>query len=321
MRTFVFLLSIFSFALFPFPLRAETIGNLGFVNGSLWYEREPFFAGETVRVYSILANSTEYDLTASVVFYDNDVKIGQGAVNLSRFGGSQIVWVDWTPKEGNHSVSAKIEGALISRSGEAPRAVELASAATAPVAKFVDADIDHDKIGNATDTDDDNDKIPDKKDPQPLVANAAGDPYAKSSSVPSSKNSEGGINAKAVESVTTALGGVGSVLSNAVSDAAPKAVALAEGSFRTVEDWRVAQSERISEARDRSKAEIDTKAAEAAKNGEDGGTLWPDQAKNLALVFAAFAFGHATVFYPLLAVIFWYVIVRLGGLLIRRWYN
>ena len=112
-RSLCSFLLFLSTALYPFVVAGapEPIKNLGFVQGSIWYEREPFFAGQTVRMYSVLANSSEYDFSGLVVFYDNEKKIGSFSVTLSRYGGSQIVWTDWTPGSGSHSVSARIEEA------------------------------------------------------------------------------------------------------------------------------------------------------------------------------------------------------------------
>ena len=58
----IFFLSFFA-PLFAF---ASAISNAGFIPSPLWFSRDTFFAGETVRVYTIVYNGSEADIRGTV---------------------------------------------------------------------------------------------------------------------------------------------------------------------------------------------------------------------------------------------------------------
>ena len=37
-----------------------TIKNAGFIQGNIWFSKNPFFEGDTVRIYSAIINSSDY---------------------------------------------------------------------------------------------------------------------------------------------------------------------------------------------------------------------------------------------------------------------
>ena len=71
------------------------------------------------------------------------------------------VWVDWTAKEGKHTVTVRLASTTASLAGGAKRPIELDNTATGKSERIVDLDTDIDGVGNTDDTDDDNDGIPD----------------------------------------------------------------------------------------------------------------------------------------------------------------
>ncbi len=167
-----FVVFLFSFlCILPHTLFAEGV-NAGFVQG-LWYSKEPVFVGVTTRIYIALRNNTEHDLTGTVRFTDNDVRIGSSEV--SALSGRLVeAWVDWTPTYGTHVISAKVTDATLHILGGGTNSVDLIDI-SAEDTVTVDYDTDRDGIGNSEDTDDDNDTVSDADETvrgsDPLVVN------------------------------------------------------------------------------------------------------------------------------------------------------
>jgi len=142
---------------------ATPLENAGIIPANIWFSRSPFFAGETVRIYTVIFNASGQDLNGIITFYSNDNPIGDVAFGVAE-GRTQDIWLDWEAVWGQQEIQAKITAASSSRPGEAPVAVSLENAATGLRQQFIDLDTDHDRIGNATDTDDDNDGLADEKE-------------------------------------------------------------------------------------------------------------------------------------------------------------
>ena len=136
------------------PLR-----NAGFVQTSIWYSKESFFAGDVVRVYTIVFNGSTYRLEGVVEFYDNDVLIGTKEFILSGEGRVSDVWVDWAPKEGKHAISARMVKTIAVFSDGKKYPVAVGSVSTGNNERLVDLDTDRDGVGNKDDTDDDGDSV------------------------------------------------------------------------------------------------------------------------------------------------------------------
>jgi hypothetical protein len=154
----------------PQSTEAEEL-NAGFVRG-LWYSTTTPFAGEPVRIYAALRNHTDHDLTGTVRFNVNGKRIGVSYVNALP-GRIVEAWVDWTPPYGNHVITAALSEVRLHELGTSPQTVEVVSQLAEDML-FIDYDTDKDGIGNAEDSDDDNDGISDDDEiaqgTDPLVA-------------------------------------------------------------------------------------------------------------------------------------------------------
>lgn len=161
------------FFLFPFHTHAEDV-NAGFVQG-LWYSSETVFTGVPTRIYVAFRNNTPHDLTGTIRFTDNDKRIGSSEISVLS-GRLVEAWVDWTPTEGLHNISAHLSDATLHIIGGGTEAVDI-SDILASDALTIDTDTDKDGTGNATDTDDDNDTVSDEDEKargsDPLVKNPA----------------------------------------------------------------------------------------------------------------------------------------------------
>jgi hypothetical protein len=96
-------------------VEAKNVKNLGFIPSTLiWYSKDPFFAGDKIRIYSAVFNNSEYDFTGIVEFYDKGTLIGKSEFSVANGGGIRDVWIDWTAIKGSHKISARITNGKIS---------------------------------------------------------------------------------------------------------------------------------------------------------------------------------------------------------------
>lgn len=152
-----FLILLAGFLLLPAFSHAEEL-NAGFVQG-LWYGNENIVASEPTRIYVALRNNTENDLTGTIRFSDNGSRIGVSYV--SALPGRLVEgWVDWTPRYGEHTITATLSDVRVYEIGQSPETGEVEDT-IAQDTIFVDYDTDKDGIPNKTDTDDDNDSVSD----------------------------------------------------------------------------------------------------------------------------------------------------------------
>ncbi len=164
------------------PAFAQTAKRFGFIEGNIWYSKDPFFDGDKIRIYSGVINSTGQDITGSVEFYDGTELIGKVDFSAVGNGTLQQVWTDWTATKGTHKISAKIIQANIAKVGGGAEPVALANSSSGEDNRFVDFDTDADGIGNLNDTDDDGDGLTDAQEiashTDPLKKDTDGDGIA-----------------------------------------------------------------------------------------------------------------------------------------------
>lgn len=127
----------------------EELKNVGFLPSNIWYSKDPFFAGDKIRVYTVIFNGSESDLEGQVEFYDNNVSIGKTDFSLA--GGSRIrdIWINWTATNGNHTISAKIVNPKVSAPGEEPRTIIIANAETGTSERVIDFDINKNGVADS----------------------------------------------------------------------------------------------------------------------------------------------------------------------------
>lgn len=154
---FFFLSLLILFSALVQPVQADEL-NAGFVQG-IWYSQKDVFVGDTVRIYVALRNNTDTDLSGTIRFADGSTRIGNAYV--SALPGRIVEgWVDWKPTYGEHTITASLTDVRSYEIGEDPTRATIESTLAEDIL-FVDLDTDSDRVGNATDTDDDEDGIPD----------------------------------------------------------------------------------------------------------------------------------------------------------------
>jgi hypothetical protein len=104
---------IFSIIL-PFcKINAETdttISNVGFVKSNIWYSKEPFEEGDKIKIYTLIFNPENKELSGTVMFFDQEVLLGKKDIKVLA-KSTKDVSIDWTVTAGKHSIYAKIENA------------------------------------------------------------------------------------------------------------------------------------------------------------------------------------------------------------------
>lgn len=110
MRNFIILTFIF-FAT-PVFSAGPAIDNAGFVRSNIWYSKDPFYAGDKIRIYTVIYNGSPYDLSGEVEFLDNNALIGKTDFALSNGGRVRDLWIDWKATEGKHAITARFAGVV-----------------------------------------------------------------------------------------------------------------------------------------------------------------------------------------------------------------
>lgn len=147
----IILITIVFFASHVFAV-GPAIDNAGFVQSNIWYSKDPFYAGDKIRVYTVIFNGSAYDLSGAVEFLDNGVLIGKADFALASGGRVRDLWVDWKALEGKHTITARFANVISdgpngkqpavlgsAEAGKSEKVVELNPVAKAALAKIVDA--------------------------------------------------------------------------------------------------------------------------------------------------------------------------------------
>lgn len=216
--------------------QSAAIRNIGFIPGNIWYSEDPFFAGNKIRVYTVVFNSSPNDLLGIIEFYDNSTLLGKKDFSLAGGGKTRNVWIDWMAKEGDHKISAKITNATLSIAGGKEESITLANNQTGENQTFVDIDTDGDGIGNQKDTDDDNDGLTDAEEKEagtdPLKSDTDGD------GIPDGEDEDPTIPAEETPSVTE------NIKKRIEKNVSPAVIKSTRSIIRKVEEFREASSEK-----------------------------------------------------------------------------
>lgn len=137
------------------------IKNAGFVPANIWYSKDPFFAGDKIRIYTVIFNGSTEDIVGKVEFLDNDLPVDTTDFSLAGGGRVRDVWVDWVAESGKHVITARITEVSVIKAGGKKVSVVLENGETGKSERIIDLDTDGDGIGNSDDPDDDNDKVSD----------------------------------------------------------------------------------------------------------------------------------------------------------------
>lgn len=149
---FILLTIFILFASPVFSAVPPAIENAGFVQSNIWYSKDPFYASDKIRIYTVIFNGSAYDLSGTVEFLDNGVLIGEAPFALAKGGRVRDLWVDWKATEGKHTINARFINVVsdgpngkqavvmgVGEAGKSERVVELDPVAKAELAKIEEA--------------------------------------------------------------------------------------------------------------------------------------------------------------------------------------
>lgn len=178
-----FTLAVLCVMFFPATLFAASApAPAGVPSSALWFSQDPFFAGETVTVFTVVYNSTNYRLSGTMELRDGTSTIGTKDFIVDTLGASQIVSFPWTVTAGNHLFAVIITQNELRKEGGAVLTDPLLELKTTGAKRFADLDTDHDRLGNTVDIDDDGDGLTDteekKQKTDPLNPDTDGDGIA-----------------------------------------------------------------------------------------------------------------------------------------------
>ena len=136
----LFLILLFSLYGAPYALASNlSVSNAGFVPSNIWYSKEPFYAGEKIRVYTIIFNGSAYDLSGKVEFFDNGTSMGKTNFSLAKGGRVQDLWIDWSAKEGSHVIAARLVN-VVADGSNGKQAVVLPNSETGKSERVIEVD-------------------------------------------------------------------------------------------------------------------------------------------------------------------------------------
>jgi hypothetical protein len=98
------------FSIIPIQNIFAQVPNVGFVPANIWYSKDPFLEGDKIKIYTLLYNPDEKELSGTVIFFDNTTLLGQKDFKISAKAVKDFS-IDWTVTTGDHVIFAKIENA------------------------------------------------------------------------------------------------------------------------------------------------------------------------------------------------------------------
>ncbi len=129
--------------LFPFAASALSI-PAGILKDQIWFSKDPFFAGDTITIFTFVFNSSDYRLSGTMVLTDGTTTIDKKTFTVLPSGGSQVVSFPWTVTRGQHNFSAKISENQLDKVTGGVVNTPISTIQTVSVKRFVDLDTNHD---------------------------------------------------------------------------------------------------------------------------------------------------------------------------------
>lgn len=109
---------VLMFFLAPVPLLAQEVSSAGIPKDLIWFSKSPFYAGDTVNVYTIVYNSTPYQFTGIMELHDGNRVLGKQGFIVGPFGTSATVAIPWRVTVGNHDLSMTVANGVFTFDGK-----------------------------------------------------------------------------------------------------------------------------------------------------------------------------------------------------------
>ncbi len=151
--------------------------HAGLPSEQLWFSKDPFFAGDTITIFTLIFNSSNYRLSGTMTLKDGTSTLNTKPFVVDGLGGSQVVTFPLLMTKGNHSFSAVITQGELSQNGTTQTDAFIIATHTPKVMRFADDDKNQNGIGDSLEP-----PLPPSK---PIVLSATTTPP---STVPTSKD-------------------------------------------------------------------------------------------------------------------------------------
>ena len=116
---------ILIFSIIPIKNIFAQIPNVGFIPSNIWYSVDPFGEGDKIKIYTLLYNPDNRELSGTVIFFDSTTLLGQKSFKIAPKAVKDLS-IDWTVTSGDHTIFAKIENAKFLNSNGSYEEVYLA---------------------------------------------------------------------------------------------------------------------------------------------------------------------------------------------------
>ena len=123
--------------------------HAGIPSEQLWFSKDPFFAGDTVTIFTLVFNSSNYRLSGTMTLKDGTSTLDTKPFVVDAGGGSQVVTFPLLVTKGNHSFSAVITQDQLSQSGTLQTDAFITATHTPKVMRFADDDKNQNSIGDS----------------------------------------------------------------------------------------------------------------------------------------------------------------------------
>jgi len=141
--------------LMPLYFSSAQTSNAGFIPGNIWYSKDPFAEGDTIKIFTLIYNPDVRQLTGTVYFFDKTTFLGNKTFSVSG-GGVQDVSINWLVTAGDHTIFAQIQNAKFLISNGTYQDATLSGIKTSESSRNVPKTIlpisTTSSVGNSTDT-------------------------------------------------------------------------------------------------------------------------------------------------------------------------
>ena len=122
------------------PLFASALNvSAGIPKDLVWFSKDPFFAGDTIVVYTIVYNSTNYELRGVMELQDASAPvIGKKDFDVGAGGRSVILSFPWRVTPGGHALRAVVTKGSFTLDGKVITNVDANFTTTAPIERFAE---------------------------------------------------------------------------------------------------------------------------------------------------------------------------------------
>ncbi len=142
------LFALFAILLLPATGEARVV-HAGLPSEQIWFSKDPFFAGDTITIFTLVFNSSNYRLSGTMTLRDGTGTLDAKPFVVDASGGSQVVTFPWLVTKGNHTFSAIISQDALSQNGTMLTDALITATRTPKISRFADDDKNQNGIGDS----------------------------------------------------------------------------------------------------------------------------------------------------------------------------